>query len=331
MKIAIVGAETLLGRDLQEVLESRKMGVEIDCYAATGEGSFAAEEGEAVYVQPLVPHSIRDYAAILVAGTRAGALKVHGLAKEAGGHPVVVDCTGELANGPEARVVAPLLQDADLKTGHLLVVAHPAASALALVLKRAAKYQPIRRVVAHIFEPASELGKRGISELHQQTTSLLSFKPLDKEVFDSQLSFNLLAQYGEEAPRKLAAVEQRIERELQAIIGNKKFGAKAPMPSLRLVQAPVFHGYSLSIWVEFSAEVNAEALGEALASAQIEVRGQAEEAPNSVGVAGQSGLIAGDIRLDRNNAHAAWVWAVGDNLRLTADAAADILTGLKGE
>jgi aspartate-semialdehyde dehydrogenase len=241
---------------------------------------------------------------------------------------MIVDCTGELEDQPEARILAPLLRDAADEASWLKIIAHPSASALALVVTRLSKYRPIQRAIAHIFEPASERGKRGVAELHQQTTSLLSFKGFDREVFDAQLSFNLLSQYGEEAPLKLAAIEHRIERDYATIIGGQTEQQLVPMPSMRLIQAPVFHGYSLSLWVEFEGAANAQALGEALASAQIEVRGETEEAPNAVGAAGQSGLIAGDIRIDTNNAQAAWLWIVGDNLRIIADAASDILAGL---
>jgi aspartate-semialdehyde dehydrogenase len=197
------------------------------------------------------------------------------------------------------------------------------------VLKRLANYRPIRQAIVHVFEPASERGKRGVSELHQQTTSLLAFRSLDKDVFDAQLSFNLLPQYGEQAPEKLSQTEHRIERDLATILSHTAQTAAIPMPSLRVIQAPVFHGYSISLWIEFQADIAAEEVGEALASAQIEVRGPQEEAPNSVGAASQSGLIAGDIRIDRNNPRAAWLWTVGDNLRLTADAAADLVTSLR--
>ncbi len=145
-------------------------------------------------------------------------------------------------------------------------------------------------------------------------------------MFDAQLSFNLLSQYGEEAPVKLLAVEQRIERDLATILAGQS--AALPMPSLRLIQAPVFHGYGISLWVEFAGNADAVVIGESLASAQIEVRGQSEEPPNGVGVAGQSGLIAGDIRVDSNNPRAAWIWIVADNLRLIADDAADVLNAL---
>jgi aspartate-semialdehyde dehydrogenase len=329
MKVAIVGGETLIGRELQEVLADRKSGLEIATYSASGEGNFGEGEGEAVYLQPLTADSIQAFDAVLIAGSRAGALKAHDLAREAGGHPVVIDCTGELEDQPEARIVAPWLQEAGADTSWLLIIAHPSAGALALVLTRLARYRPIRRAIAHIFEPASERGKRGVAELHRQTASLLSFKGLDQEVFDAQLSFNLLPQYGEEAALKLTAVERRIERDFATIISGQSGRQTIPIPSLRLIQAPVFHGYSLSVWIEFDGAIEAQALGEALASAQIEVRGETEEAPNPVGAAGQSGLIAGDIRIDRNNAHAAWLWVVGDNLRLTADAASDVLAELK--
>ncbi len=332
LRVALVGGETLLGRELQEVLERRVTGVAITSYASSGEGKFGEQEGEAIFLEPLEAKSIRDDRAILIAGSMEGALKAYHLAKQAGGHPLLIDCASHLEKQPEARIVAPFVEaGTDLASNWLLVIAHPAASALALVLTKLARYRPIRHSVAHIFQPASELGKRGASELHQQTTSLLAFKPLEKDVFDAQLSFNLLSQYGEEAAVQLSTVEQRIERHVATSLGRHADGKAIPMPSLRLIQAPVFHGYSMSVWVEFAGDITATELGEALASAQIEVRGSNDPAPDNVEAASQSGLIAGDIRIDRNNSRAAWFWVVGDNLRLTADAAADLIGSLGAE
>jgi aspartate-semialdehyde dehydrogenase len=324
-RLALVGGETLLGRELQEVLESRGTGAAISTYAASGEGSFGEQEGEAVYVEPLDERVTREDQAILLAGSADGAKKAYELAKNGKPHPLLIDCTGYLEQQAEARLVAPLLEEPKAGASWLLVVAHPAASALALVLVRLGRYRRIQRSVAHIFEPASERGKRGVSELHQQTTSLLSFKALEKTVFDAQASFNLLSQYGEEAPDNLGAVEQRVERHVATLLNRQADGSAIPMPSLRLVQAPVFHGYSISVWMEFAEEIKAVEIGEALASAQIEVRGPEDTAPDVIGAASQSGLIAGDIRIDRNNTRAAWLWVVADNLRLTADAAADLI------
>jgi aspartate-semialdehyde dehydrogenase len=94
------------------------------------------------------------------------------------------------------------------------VIAHPAAIALALFLRRLHEHDPIRRSVVEIFAPASEHDARGVQELHQQTLSLFSFQKLPRAVFDAQLSFNLLPRYGEEAPASLEDTELRIERHL---------------------------------------------------------------------------------------------------------------------
>jgi aspartate-semialdehyde dehydrogenase len=192
-----------------------------------------------------------------------------------------------------------------------------------------AGHRAIVRSVVEIFAPASEYGKRGITELHQQTTSLLAFKPLEKDVFDTQLSFNMLAEYGEEAPAKLSTLEQRVERHVASLFGKQT--AAPPMPSVRLIQAPVFHGYSLSLWVEFDSNIAAAELGEAFSSKRIDVRGFGEEAPNNVGAANQSGLTVGDIRVDHNNPRAAWLWVVFDNLRVTADETVDLIIDSSNE
>jgi aspartate-semialdehyde dehydrogenase len=324
LKLALVGGETLLGRELQDVLKTRAPGSVVKSYAATGEGNFSEAEGEAVYLQPLEAAAVSGEDAVLVAGSPEGALKAYELAKAAGGHPPVIDCTGFLEHQPEARIVGTLPQDPDLPPSWLLIVAHPVANALALILNRLSGRAGIHQAVAQIFEPASERGQAGVSELHQQTASLLAFKTLPKKIFDAQLSFNLLSRYGEDAPTSLISIEQRVERHLASLLSNQPPGAAVRMPSLRLIQAPVFHGYSISLWVEFDTNTSAAEVGEALAGAEIEVRGEQDEPPDSIGAAGQSGLIAGDIRVDPNNPHGVWLWVVGDNLRLTADVAAGL-------
>ena len=170
-----------------------------------------------------------------------------------------------------------------------------------------------------IFAPASEQGSAGLEELQQQTINLLSFKSLPRAVFDTQLSFNLLARYGEEAPVALEESELRIERHLATLLALPGDGADAPMPSLRVIQAPVFHGYSFSAWVEFESNPGVETLESTLGTDSIDVRGPDTEPPTNVGQAGQGGISVGAILPDRNHAEACWLWLVADNLRLSAE------------
>lgn len=329
VRLALVGGETLLGKEVRDVIEAQIGGAAITGYSASGEGNFGEQEGEAIYLEPLNAAALVDNQAVLLAGNEEGAQKAYSLAKAAGGHPLLIDCNGHLESHPEARIVCPMLEEPDLQASWLQVVAHPAASAIAFVLTSLDKYAGVHSMIAHVFEPASERGQAGLSELHQQTTGLLAFKPLEKKVYDSQLSFNLLPHYGPEAPMKLAAVEQRIERHVATILSRQLHRGVLAIPSVRVVQAPVFHGYGISLWVEFQTNVSAGEAAQALAAADIEVRQASDEPPNNAEAANQSGLVAGDIRPDHNNPKAVWFWLVGDNLRITADAATEIVMEIK--
>ncbi len=157
------------------------------------------------------------------------------------------------------------------------MTAHPVAVTLALLLLRARKAGAIRRVAATVFEPASEHGQRGMDELHQQTVNLLSFQPLPKDVYDAQVAFNMVARYGQKSQPSLDSVETRILRHYRKIAGND-----APQPSLMLLQAPIFHGHALAVFLEMESPVDLQALSQMLAGDHVTIPGTDEDAPSNV-------------------------------------------------
>jgi aspartate-semialdehyde dehydrogenase len=328
-RVSLIGAETMLGKDIQETLENRSKKTRVTTYSASGEGTFGEQEGEAVYVEPFSVKSLAEERMVVLAGSEEGARKSYEITQASGRKPVVVDVLGQLEGAEDGVLASTLLGEVKAKPGQLVTLAHPVASALTLVLSRLSKYQAPVRVVANVLEPASERGQRGITELHKQTAALLAFKPLPKEVFDAQLAFNTLARLGEDAKLSLEDIEKRIYAQTVKLAAQVKAQAAVSQMSLRLIQAAVFHGYSASLFVEFGAKADRKAVEEALACAQIEVRGLGEEAPDSVAAASGSGLIAGDIRVDAANPKAVWIWVVFDNLRLLADSVADLVTVLR--
>jgi aspartate-semialdehyde dehydrogenase len=317
--IALVGGDTLLGREVQDVLAESAMGSQLRLVAAQEEetGTLTEMGGEATFLAKLDVDAVEDAAVVILAGTRQSSREALN-AKPSG---LVVDLTYETEENPEASVRAPLAEDPDYDKdlSGPQVVAHPAATAIALVLERLHRTYPIVSAIIHIFEPASERGKPGIDELQQQTVNLLSFQPLPKKVFDAQLSFNMLAQLGEEAREPLRDIEERIERHLATLLDR---GEGVPMPSLRLIQSPVFHGYSFSLWIEFADAPTPGEIEDAVRGDTIDVRGSDLEPPNNVGAAGQPGIAIGAVTPDRNNGNAVWMWMVADNLRLSAENAA---------
>ena len=192
------------------------------------------------------------------------------------------------------------------------IVAHPVAVTLALLLLRAARTGTIRRVVATVFEPASEHGQRGMDELHQQTVNLLSFQPLPKDVFDAQVAFNLIARYGAKSQPALETAEARIARHYQKIAGEA-----APRMSIQLVQAPIFHGHAAAAFLEMEKAVDVTALQLALAGDHVVIPGAEDDPPSNVSSAGQANIQLA-VKPDSLDSHGVWLWAAADNLRISA-------------
>jgi len=327
--IALIGSESLMGRELRDIAATSTPELTLKLIAAEDEqpGALTRVGDMPAVVGGLDADSLAGARAVVLAGGADSSRKALELL-DADGDTAVIDLTGFAEERPDARLRAPLVEGEDESEddagARVHVIAHPAAIALALFLRRLHEHDPIRRSVVEIFAPASEHDARGVQELQQQTISLFSFQNLPRAVFDAQLSFNLLPRYGEEAPASLEDTELRIERHLATLLALPGEGSGAPLPSLRLIQAPVFHGYSISAWVEFDGNPGVEALEASLAAGSIEVRTGEFEPPTNVGQAGQGGIAVGAVSVDRNNPEACWFWLVADNLRLAAENAAEV-------
>lgn len=320
--IALVGGESLLGREVRDAVEQSRLGNELRLVAAPDEeaGKLTDAAGEPAVIVKLSRESFEDAGAVVLACSPETARQV----ADFGVTGTLVDLSYALEDTAGARLRAPLVEAHDFRVPHdaVQVIAHPAAIALALVLNRIHPVFAIEQAVVQVFEPASERGTAGIEELQGQTVNLLSFKPLPTAVYDTQVSYAMLPRFGDEAPVALEDVENRIERHLATLLAN---GSGAPVPSLRLAQAPVFHGYSFSLWIEFRERPGVAALEQVLDEMPIDVRNAAAEPPNNVGAAGLSGVIAGAIVPDRNNSRALWLWMAADNLKLSAENALQVV------
>jgi aspartate-semialdehyde dehydrogenase len=317
--IALVGGETLLGRELVEVFGESALSSRVRLLAAEEEESGKLTEigGSPALLSKLDPEELESAGVVVLSGSKESARQAMN-AKPTG---VVIDLIGYLEDDVDAQLRSPLVEGKDYRpdpTG-AQVVAHPAATSIAIVLSRLHATHPIARAIVHAFEPASERGKAGIDELQQQTMNLFAFQPLPKKVFDAQASFNMLARWGEEAAGSLLEVEERIERHLASLLERMD---DVPMPSIRLLQAPVFHGYTFSFWVDFEDSVTPEEVEEALSGDRFDLRAGDVESPSNVGVAGSAAIAVGAIAPDRNSANAVWIWAAADNLRIAAESAA---------
>jgi aspartate-semialdehyde dehydrogenase len=328
--VAVVGSSSLLGREIRDLLADTRMRTKLIGADETETGMLTEDGGEAAVLTPLDEDNLANSRVALLAGSAESSRRALEIIRRLKPGPAVVDLTHVLEERPTAHLRAPMVEPAHYsvppETEH--VIAHPAAILLAVFLVRLNQIAPIRRSIAQIFEPASERGQRGIVELQKQALNLFAFQKLPKDVYDEQVAFNLLARYGEDAAESIESIETRIEKHLATLLS---LNGNIPIPSLRLIHAPVFHGVSASLWVEFDKNPGVAVLERALATAQIDVRGGDLEPPNIVGYAGQDGISVGAITTDRNEPLAAWFWVVADNIRIVAENAVAVARSLAGQ
>jgi len=327
-RVAIVGATTLKGKELKQVLEERNFPA-MDIKLLDDDeslGQLDQVNDEVAFVQPVTATQLEQMDFAFFASNEKFTRKHWKLARNAGS--AIVDLSYALESEIDAPVSSPWI---DRELGRhaqlglestVIQVAHPAAIALSLLLLRAQKAALIRVAAATVMEPVTESGKQGMDELHEQTVNLLSFQPMPTKVFGSQVAFNIIGRYGEGAAGSLEATERRIAAHLARLLEGH-----APVPSLMLVQAPVFHAHTFSIYIELEKNVSLGDFTQALAGEHVEIARSAEDAPSNVNVAGKDEILVA-VRRDVIHENGFWLWAAVDNLRLVAITAVECATAL---
>jgi aspartate-semialdehyde dehydrogenase len=327
-RVAIIGAASLKGRELKDVLTERNFPSHDIRLLDDDEslGQLEAVGDEPTFIQSVLPEHMDNVDFTFFASDAQFTRNTWNYAKKAGSD--IIDLSYGLEGQDGVVLRAPWIEReigkvprVDLGTAPVRV-AHPASMVLALLLLRAGKAGKVTRAIVTVFEPASERGKRGMDELHEQTVNLLSFQQLPKNVFDSQLAFNMIDRYGEKASPSLESVEKRIQSDFRSIVDGK-----ADVPSLMLVQAPIFHGHAFSLYIELDRPLQAEALSVALAGDHVEISQGVEDSPNNVNAAGQEKIQVA-VRPDASGENGLWVWAAADNLRIQAVAAVECAESL---
>ena len=317
-RVAIVGAATLKGRELKDVLTDRNFPTQdirlLDDEESLGQLEAVGEEP--TFIQSVLPEHLENTDFTFFASDENFTRNTWEMARQTGSD--IIDLSYALEDEKGVQLRAPWVErelgkSPTLDFGQAAVtIAHPAAVVLALLLLRAQKASAIARAIATVLEPASEHGKRGMDELHEQTVNLLSFQQMPKAVFDAQVAFNLLDRYGENSQPSLDSTQSRIRRHLQKIVQNH-----VGVPSLMLVQAPIFHGHAFSVYLELEQPVEIEILTAALSGEHMELLQSVEESPSNVNAAGQEAIQV-TVRRDEQNSKGYWLWAASDNLRIAA-------------
>lgn len=327
-RVAIVGAGSLKGKEVAEALEQRNF-PSLDIKLLDDDealGQLEALKDEVTFIQSIRSEQF-DKVDFTFFASDAECTRKNWKQVLKGGS-AIVDLSYALENEPGALVRAPWIerQLAQARTLELepgpVVIAHPIAIVLALLLLRAGAEIPIKRAVATAFQPASEQGQKGMDELHEQTVNLLSFQQLPKNVFDVQVAFNLVSRFGENSPSKMDFISARVVSHYKKITNGR-----VPAPSMQILQAPIFHGHAVSLNLQFERAADLSQISHALTGDSISVIKSPEDAPSNVNAAGQSDVLV-SVNPDTADSNSIWLWAAWDNLRVAALNAVEAAEGM---
>lgn len=323
-RIAIVGAATIRGKQLNEALAESGFAASefllMDDQQALGQ--LEAMGDEITFIQPISAESFERVDFTFFTASTELTFRYWHAAQRAGSS--IVDLSSALEGEAGVLVCAPWVAEALGEAGGsgapnlhtpAVVPAHPAALVLALLMERLQHAGAIRQVSATVLEPASEYGRAALDELHQQTVSLLSFQSIPTQLYDVQVAFNTVGAFGESAQVNLAQSEARVRRHY-ALLSR----GRLPQLSLQLIHVPVFHGHTFSIAVEYERPVILEQIEANLSPPHVEVVQTDADAPGNLHSIGDQ-AISVRVRLDDqgvSESRRLWIWASADNLELSA-------------
>ncbi|MGH9715168.1 MAG: hypothetical protein ACRD4R_00330 [Candidatus Acidiferrales bacterium] len=321
-RVAIVGASSLLGKELKLVLEDRHFPAAdiLLLDASVVAGTLTESAGEPTFIRPIDEDSFEGLRFVFFAGASADTEQNWLAAQRAGA--TVIDLTGCPAVSPVVTSIPSLVSvlpsraSAEASAAKNVAFSSPLASAIiACTLASGLSKLQAQRTVALLFPPVSERDQAGIDELESQSANLLSFHEIGRQVFDAQVAFNLLSHYGAASKPKLADVRATIARDVASYIAGR-----IPLPAIQLLQAPVFYGYAFAAYADLGENLTPElaAFEASFASLGCKIAAAGDPSPDNVSVAGESEIQFGHVSVDPNFPGGVWLWGVADHLRLAA-------------
>ena len=314
-RVVIAGASSLLGAELKSLLEESRFASWdlslVDEEIAAGTLTEAA--GEPAVIQP-VEEGTFDRAK-LIFFTGSAAFTERNLPAARDSDAIVMDLSGAALEIPDARVwFGPDGPDSSAANQKPLYAIPSAPGLAAGKLLDALSRAGLSRLAIVFFRPVSEAGRAGIEELESQTSHLLSFQSIGQPVFDTQVAFNLLDHYGPASRENLQAIRARIRRETAA-------AGHDVTPSIQVLHAPVFYGYTFVANTDLKSLQTQEPLSEILRKTGFSLDTEGSSPLGNITASGDHAIHLALPENDPAQPETWWLWGAADNVRLPASTA----------
>jgi aspartate-semialdehyde dehydrogenase len=308
MKIAVVGATGLVGREMLKVLESRNFPVD-ELLAVASDRSVGKKvlfKGKEVLVISSDEALLKKPEIVLFSAGGATSLEL--APKFAAYGAKVIDNSSAWRMKENIPLVVPEVNGQVLKADDH-IIANPNCSTIQLVMALAPLHRKygIKRVVVSTYQSVSGSGKKGIDQLMNERSG----QPHNK-FYPHQIDLNVLPHAGD------FDVDGNTSEELKLTNETKKILDPSINLTSTVVRVPVIGGHSEAVNIEFENDFTLFEVKRLLGTMPGVVVFDFPEAnfyPMPILAEGKDEVFVGRIRRDASQKNSLNLWVVSDNLR----------------
>ncbi len=312
MKVALIGTDSLRGKEIKRFLSEKNFPLEeIEFFDPDVEEEYSKLtqfRDEPKVIHHLDKESLIGSDLVFLAADKKVNHEFGVLAREQKFR--AVDLSETFNKTEDIPVVVAGVNDDIIRKEKPVLVAnpHPVAIILSHVFHAALREFGLLKAISFILQPVSAFDEIGIEELANQSYSVLSSASLSKKVFREQIAFNLLSSVEKPDKDGFSGDERQIVSEIKRILRPHDF-----LLSLSIIQAPIFHTYSIMSYLELEKKTDIQGLKDVFKKSSF-FRVSLPGASSPVSVAGKDEICIGQIKKDESFPNSFWVWAVTDNL-----------------
>lgn len=308
MKIAVVGATGLVGREIIKVLEERRLPITEFIPVASSKSvgrlvEFNNKEYAVVCVEEAV-NKAPDYA-IFSAGS---AVSLEWAPKFAEKGTVVVDNSSAWRMNNDVPLIVPEINFADVKTQHK-IISNPNCSTIQLVMALSPlnRMYAIKRLVISTYQAVSGSGLGAVTQLYNEREDKNGEK-----AYPHKIDLNVLPHAGDFDDEGYTSEELKLVNETNKIL-NANIAITATV-----VRVPVHRCHSEAVNIEFENDFVLEEVKRLLGTMPGVVVfdfPQANLYPMPLLAEGKDEVMVGRLRRDFSQPNSLNMWVVADNLR----------------
>jgi len=313
MNIAIVGATGNVGRKLLEVLEKLNFKFS-ELYLIASDKSVGKKITFQNKTYSVAGLSDFDFSKVKIAFFSAGSAIAEKWAPIAAKKTIVIDNSKHFRMNKEIPLVVPEVNPEALKlykNKNIISNANCSTIQLVLVLKPLHDKFKIKRVVVSTYQSVSGAGKNHMTELEEQSKSVLDKQKVNSKNFTKQIAFNVI-------PHIDSFMEDGYTKEeWKMTVETKKILDSNIALSATCVRVPVFVGHSESVNIEFNTVVDAKKIRESLEKAPgCKVVDETKDGGYITPVESSGDFVTyiSRIRDDQTQKNSINMWVVSDNL-----------------